>query len=68
MHNIRSVWSSVTRRVSMVATAWRQLAVTFVDSNLGTVVAFCSIGLLIGINLILRFPDISALIVQYNLF
>jgi esterase/lipase superfamily enzyme len=68
MYDIQAVPKSVYRRVGMVGTTCRQLAGTFVNSNFGAVVAFCSIGLLIAINLILRFPDVSTLIMEYNLF
>jgi hypothetical protein len=33
-----------------------------------TIVAFCVIGLLVTVNVILRFPDFGALIEQYNQF
>jgi hypothetical protein len=67
-YDMQSAPRSVYRRVSMVGTACRQFAGTFVNSNFGAVVAFCSIGFLIAINLILRFPDVSTLIMEYNLF
>jgi esterase/lipase superfamily enzyme len=67
-YDIQAVRKSAYRRVGMIGTGCRQLAGTFVNSNFGAVVAFCSIGLLIAINLILRFPDLSTLIMEYNLF
>jgi len=36
--------------------------------NLPTVLRFCAIGLLITINVMLRFPDLGALIERYNQF
>jgi hypothetical protein len=33
-----------------------------------TIIAFCTIGLLTTLNLILRFPDFGAIIEQYNQF
>lgn len=68
MYEIRSVSGSANRRVIMLRSVWRRLASTFADSNLGAVVVFCVIGLLATINLILRFPDASTLIMEYNLF
>jgi hypothetical protein len=68
MYDFQSAPKAVKRCVSMVGTAWREFAATFVNSNFGAVVAFSSIGLLIAINLILRFPDASTLIMEYNLF
>jgi hypothetical protein len=68
MYKIQSVPSSVNRHVSVVRTAWRRLAATLSDPNLSAVVIFSAIGLLIAINLILRFPNVSTLIMEYNLF
>jgi hypothetical protein len=36
--------------------------------DLLAVVAFCLVGLLLALNLILRFPDFGAVIEQYNQF
>jgi hypothetical protein len=38
------------------------------DPELLTVASLCLIGLLIALNLILRFPDFGAIIQQYNQF
>jgi hypothetical protein len=38
------------------------------DPDLQAVVAFCLIGLLLALNLMLRFPDMGAVIAQYNQF
>jgi hypothetical protein len=67
-YEIQSVPTSANRRVGVVRTAWRWFAATFADPNLSAVVVFCGIGLLIAINLILRFPDVSTVIMEYNLF
>jgi hypothetical protein len=37
-------------------------------ADLNAVVVFCLIGLLLALNLILRFPDFGAVIEQYNQF
>ena len=39
-----------------------------IKHNLATVLGFCAIGLLITINVMLRFPDLGALIERYNQF
>jgi hypothetical protein len=36
------------------------------DSEITAVAIFCAIGLLVTLNLILRFPDLGAIIAQYN--
>jgi hypothetical protein len=38
------------------------------NPDLHAIVSFCLIGLLLAINLILRFPDFGAIIEQYNQF
>ena len=38
------------------------------DADLTAVVLFCAIGLLATINVILRFPDLGAIIAQCNQF
>jgi hypothetical protein len=38
------------------------------EPNANAVVLFCTIGLLVTLNLILRFPDLGAIIAQYNQF
>ena len=38
------------------------------EPDLSTVLLFCTIGLLATFNFILRFPDLGAIIAQYNLF
>jgi len=42
------------------------LAAAVRDPGLIAVVLFCAIGLLVTLNLILRFPDLGAIIAQYN--
>jgi hypothetical protein len=44
-------------RPSAAQTAWSRLYATISNPDLQAVVGFCTIGLLIAINLILRFPD-----------
>ncbi len=39
-----------------------------IKHNLATVLGFCAIGLLITINVMLRFPDLGLLIERYNQF
>jgi hypothetical protein len=41
---------------------------TITDPDLVTVTALSVIGLLIALNLMLRFPDVGAIIEQYNQF
>jgi hypothetical protein len=59
---------STGRPAGIRKTAWRQMAAAIITPDLGAVVAFCLIGILLALNLILRFPDFGAVIEQYNQF
>jgi hypothetical protein len=48
--------------------AWYRLLAAISKSESITIVAFCAIGLLIMLNVMLRFPDLASLIEQYNQF
>jgi hypothetical protein len=47
---------------------WRRFVAAITTPDLLAVVIFCLIGLLLALNLILRFPDFGAVIEQSNLF
>lgn len=49
-------------------TVWSQLFIVVTDRDLQAVVAFCLIVFLLILNFILRFPNLGALIHQYNQF
>ena len=57
-----------SRRTHTMETVWSGLVTVIANPNLLAVVAFCLIGLLLSLNLILRFPDFGAVIEQYNQF
>jgi len=50
------------------ASPWSWLVVVITEPNLMAVALFCAIGLLVTFNLILRFPDLGAIIAQQNQF
>ena len=56
------------RQVNAAMAQWPKLITVTTDPDLVAVVAFCVIGLLIVLNVILRFPDFGAVIEQYNQF
>jgi hypothetical protein len=58
---------STDRHARIAKTAWRAVA-AIMTPDLLAVVAFCLIGFLLALNLILRFPDFGAVIEQYNQF
>jgi hypothetical protein len=49
-------------------TVWFRLLALISQPDFIVVVAFCAIGLLTTLNVILRFPDFGAVIEQYNQF
>ena len=59
---------STDRPASIAKTAWRRAVAAIMTPDLLAVVAFCLIGILLTLNLILRFPDFGAVIEQYNQF
>jgi hypothetical protein len=56
------------RPAGIGTTAWHQTVAAIMTPDLLAVVAFCLIGILLALNLILRFPDFGAVIEQYNQF
>jgi hypothetical protein len=48
------------------AVPWSWLAAAIKDPNFGIVMAFCAIGLLASINVILRIPDFGVILGQLN--
>jgi hypothetical protein len=55
-------------RARKTTPAWSWLVAASRDANLIVIVLFCAIGLLVTVNLMLRFPDLGTLIAQYNQF
>jgi uncharacterized membrane protein YdfJ with MMPL/SSD domain len=56
------------RQAEKTGTEWSRLVTAIANPDLHAVVAFCLIGFLLALNLILRFPDFGAVIEQYNQF
>jgi hypothetical protein len=59
---------STERQAKAQETIWTKFVTMAADPEFLLVVGFCLIGLLIALNLILRFPDFGAVIEQYNQF
>ncbi len=55
-------------RTHGIETVWSRVVTVVANPNLLAIVAFCLIGLLLSLNLILRFPDFGAVIEQANQF
>ena len=56
------------RQAEKTGTEWSRLVTAIANPDLHAIVAFCLIGFLLALNLILRFPDFGAVIEQYNQF
>ncbi|MGB6447112.1 MAG: hypothetical protein WBF47_18400 [Xanthobacteraceae bacterium] len=56
------------RRTQETQIAWSRFTTAITNLDLQAVVAFCLIGFLLTLNLILRFPDIGAIAAQYSQF
>ena len=56
------------RRAEVVDGGWSRIIAAAMNPDFQAVLAFCLIGFLIALNLMLRFPDFGALIEQYNQF
>jgi hypothetical protein len=67
-HEPRSLVKAANPHTGALAIAWDRLVTTITDPDLATVTALSVIGLLIALNLMLRFPDVGAIIEQYNQF
>jgi hypothetical protein len=67
-HVLRWLFKSTDRRTQESETEWSRLFTAIANPDLHAIVAFCLIGLLLALNLILRFPDFGAVIEQYNQF
>jgi uncharacterized membrane protein YdfJ with MMPL/SSD domain len=57
-----------SRQNQWTETLWSRFVIAITNPDLVAVVAFCLVGLLLSLNLILRFPDFGAVIEQYNQF
>ncbi|MGB6662692.1 MAG: hypothetical protein WBE90_27330 [Xanthobacteraceae bacterium] len=60
--------ASTSHRTQRTETVRSRLITVITDRDLHAVVAFCLIGLLLALNFIHRFPDLGAVIEQYNQF
>jgi hypothetical protein len=47
---------------------WQRILIAVTNPDLQAVVAFSLIGLLLTLNVMFRFPDLGAIIAQYNQF
>jgi esterase/lipase superfamily enzyme len=55
-------------RASRVEAGWRRFVAVISNPELRAVVAFCTIGFLITVNIVLRFPDFGGTVAQLASF
>ena len=67
-HVLQRLIRPADRRTRRTETEWSRLVTVIADPDLHAVIAFCLIGFLLTLNFILRFPELGAIIEQYNQF
>jgi hypothetical protein len=68
IRKLQPLQKSKGNSVDEAPSQWPQLFAIFTNPELPIIIAFCLLGLLLTLNLILRFPDFGAVIEQYNQF
>lgn len=68
MRELQPLQKSAGSHAGAAQTAWYRLVATLTNPDLIAVVVFCAIGLLVAINVILRFPDFGAMAGQLQQF
>lgn len=68
IRKLQPLEKSKGRPVNEAPSQWAELFAVFSNPDLPMIIAFCLIGILLTLNLILRFPDFGAVIEQYNQF
>lgn len=57
-----------SRQIEAVKSAWHRTIAIVTNPSLVMICAFCAIGLLVTVNLILHFPNFGAMMVEYEQF
>jgi hypothetical protein len=68
IRKLQPLEKSKARHGNVAPSRWPEFFAIFANPDLSMIVAFCLIGLLLTLNVILRFPDLGAVIEQYNQF
>ena len=68
VRKLQTLEKSNSRNVNEAPSQWREFLAIFSNSDLPMIIAFCLLGLLLTLSLMLRFPDLGAVIEQYNQF
>jgi hypothetical protein len=65
---LQALRKAKSRYVHPANESWQRLYAMVTNPDLQMIVAFCLIGLLLTLSIMLRFPDLGAIIEQYNQF
>jgi hypothetical protein len=68
LREIRPLTKTTGRHVDAANSRWATFFAAVADTDPPAVAAYCAIGVLLALNLILRFPEFGAVIEQYNQF
>jgi hypothetical protein len=68
IRKLQTLEKSKGHNVNEARSRWSEFLAIFSNPDLPMVIAFCLLGLLLTLTLILRFPDLGAVIEQYNQF
>ena len=68
IRKLQTLEESKGHNVDEAPSRWPAFLAIFSNPDLPTIVAFCLLGLLLTLSFILRFPDLGAVIEQYNRF
>jgi hypothetical protein len=64
----QSLLNSTSRKTKTSETEWSRRDSETAGPDLTVIIAFCLIGLLLSLNFMFHFPDLGAIIEQYNRF
>jgi hypothetical protein len=68
IRELQTLEKSKGQNVNEAPSRWSEFLAIFTSPELPMIIAFCLLGLLLTFSLILRFPDLGAVIEQYNQF
>ena len=68
IRQLQTLEKSKGHNVNEAPNRWSEFLAIFSNPELPMIVAFCLLGLLLTFSLILRYPDLGAVIEQYNQF
>src|ERR1700722_19892074 len=68
VRKLQTLEKSKGHHVDEAPSQWPEFLAIFSDPDLPMIIAFCLLGLLLTLSLMLRFPDLRAVIEQYKQF